>query len=132
MAWFRRHGGILVSVRCLDEGVDIPDVSHAMILASSQNPRQFIQRRGRVLRRAPGKFLAVIHDALVVPADISDEPDQLSLVTTELARAAEFATSAINCSARVEIEDIAAGVAIDLGSREHDGIEEDANDAATG
>ena len=52
MAWFRTFGGPLVSIRCLDEGVDIPAVSHALILASSQNPRQFIQRRGQVLRKA--------------------------------------------------------------------------------
>jgi superfamily II DNA or RNA helicase len=58
MSWFRSYGGILVSIRCLDEGVDIPAVSHALILASSQNPRQFIQRRGRVLRRSPGKEIA--------------------------------------------------------------------------
>ena len=45
------NGGIMLSIRCLDEGVDIPKISHAVIIASSQNPRQFIQRRGRVLRR---------------------------------------------------------------------------------
>ena len=67
MSWFRSFGGPLVSIKCLDEGVDIPVVSHALILASSQNPRQFIQRRGRVLRKVPGKHLAVIHDAIVVP-----------------------------------------------------------------
>lgn len=53
MEWFLKFGGILVSIKCLDEGVDIPKVSHALILASSQNPRQFIQRRGRVLRIYP-------------------------------------------------------------------------------
>ena len=53
LKWFRRYGGILLSIRCLDEGVDIPSVSHALILASSQNPREFIQRRGRVLRTDP-------------------------------------------------------------------------------
>src|SRR4029450_10700886 len=61
------NGGILVSVRCLDEGVDLPAVSHALILASSRNPREFIQRRGRVLRRAEGKSVAFVHDAVVVP-----------------------------------------------------------------
>jgi superfamily II DNA or RNA helicase len=57
----------LVAIRCLDEGVDIPETRRAFILASSTNPKQFIQRRGRVLRRAPGKELAEIHDFLVVP-----------------------------------------------------------------
>src|SRR5690606_21440300 len=80
LEWFRSFGGILVSIKCLDEGVDIPTVDHALILASSQNPRQFIQRRGRVLRTAPGKTLAIIHDALVVPLSIDEEPEQLALL----------------------------------------------------
>ena len=54
--FFARNGGIIVAIRCLDEGVDLPSLDHALILASSANPREFIQRRGRVLRRAPGKF----------------------------------------------------------------------------
>jgi superfamily II DNA or RNA helicase len=57
----------LVAIRCLDEGVDIPETRRAFILASSTNPKQFIQRRGRILRRSPGKDLAEIHDFLVVP-----------------------------------------------------------------
>jgi len=47
MHLFENHGGIVVSIRCLDEGIDIPAVSHALILASSKNPREYIQRRGR-------------------------------------------------------------------------------------
>ncbi len=72
--WFKRFGGIMVSIRCLDQGVDIPKISHAIILASSQNPRQFIQRRGRVLRVCPGKYKAVIYDAVVVPVCLDQEP----------------------------------------------------------
>lgn len=56
---------VLVAIRCLDEGVDIPSVRRAFILASSTNPRQFIQRRGRVLRRADDKSRAEIYDFLV-------------------------------------------------------------------
>ena len=52
---FAANGGVIVSIRCLDEGVDIPVATHALILASSRNPREFIQRRGRVLRKAPGQ-----------------------------------------------------------------------------
>ena len=63
-----RNGGVLVAIRCLDEGVNLPALDRALILASSSNPREFIQRRGRVLRRAPGKYRAVIHDAMVVPS----------------------------------------------------------------
>ena len=56
-----------LSIQCLDEGVNIPSISHGIILASSNNPRQFIQRRGRMLRLSKGKQFAHIWDALVVP-----------------------------------------------------------------
>jgi superfamily II DNA or RNA helicase len=125
MAWFKQFGGILLSIRCLDEGVDIPDVSHALILASSQNPRQFIQRRGRVLRRAPNKQLASIHDALVEPVDAEKEPEQVGLLAAELTRAVEFARSAINRSAEAELRNIAIEAGIDPDTLYDIGIEED-------
>jgi superfamily II DNA or RNA helicase len=112
MKWFRSFGGILVSIRCLDEGVDIPAVSHALILASSQNPRQFIQRRGRVLRKAPGKALAVIHDAIVVPVDPEEDNEQLGLLRAELLRSVEFADNALNRMAGAELRDIAMRMGI--------------------
>ncbi|MFA6122996.1 MAG: DEAD/DEAH box helicase family protein [Sphingomonas sp.] len=113
MDWFKSYGGVLVSIRCLDEGVDIPAVSHALILASSQNPRQFIQRRGRVLRQAPGKALAVIHDAIVTPVDPEDEKDQLGLLRAELVRSVEFANHALNRMAGAELREIAINMGID-------------------
>ena len=113
MDWFKAYGGVLVSIRCLDEGVDIPAVSHALILASSQNPRQFIQRRGRVLRQAPGKALAVIHDAIVTPVDAEDEKDQLGLLRAELVRSVEFANHALNRMAGAELREIAISMGID-------------------
>ncbi len=113
MVWFRSFGGVLVSIRCLDEGVDIPAVSHALILASSQNPRQFIQRRGRVLRRAPGKSLAVIHDAVVIPVSAEDDPEQLGLLRSELLRSVEFAQNAINRDSAAELRSIASCMGID-------------------
>lgn len=125
MSWFRSFGGILFSIRCLDEGVDIPAVSHALILASSQNPRQFIQRRGRVLRRGPGKETAVIHDAIVVPVSAEDEPEQLSLLRTELVRAVEFSDHAINRGAGAELRRIAIDLGIDPDSLTDEGIEEE-------
>jgi superfamily II DNA or RNA helicase len=93
--YFISYGGILLSIRCLDEGVDIPVISHAIILASSQNPRQFIQRRGRVLRAHPNKAIAEIHDILVIPSNI-DDADQDSLTISEFTRAIEFAKDSIN------------------------------------
>lgn len=123
--WFNKFGGVLVSIRCLDEGIDIPEISHALILASSQNPRQFIQRRGRVLRRVPGKYMAVIHDAIVVPVNVSDEPEQITLLKSEFARAFEFAQSAINRFAAAELRNIAAELGFDPEQAAEVGMEED-------
>lgn len=130
--WFTKFGGILVSIRCLDEGVDIPDISHALILASSQNPRQFIQRRGRVLRKADNKTLAVVHDAIVVPVNIEDEPEQTALLESELVRAMEFARSSINRSAGAELRDIAVRLGIDPATLIDTGVEEDLEDEELG
>ena len=123
--WFRQFGGILVSIKCLDEGVDIPAISHALILASSQNPRQFIQRRGRVLRHAAEKDLAVIHDAIVIPASIDEEMALEALVKAELLRALEFAGSALNKSGGAELRDIAVRLDIDIDTLIDAGIEEE-------
>jgi superfamily II DNA or RNA helicase len=124
--WFKQFGGILVSIKCLDEGVDIPSVSHAIILASSQNPRQFIQRRGRVLRKAGrDKVFATIHDAIVVPIGLDEEPEQGSLLKSEFLRAIEFAISAMNLSAGAELREIAREVGFDPDENLANGIEED-------
>lgn len=125
LAHFKTFGGIMVSIKCLDEGVDIPAVDHALILASSQNPRQFIQRRGRVLRKAKWKNLAVIHDAIVVPVSLEDEPEQTSLLKSEFVRAIEFAKSAINADAAGELRRIAANLGFDPDAPDDTGIEED-------
>lgn len=89
---------VLVSMRCLDEGVDIPDARVGYLLASSTNPRQFVQRRGRLLRPAPGKEHAEIFDYIVVPPDGSSQAPEVerALVRRELQRAAEFANTSMN------------------------------------
>lgn len=88
----------LVAIKCLDEGIDVPACDTAYILASSRDPRQFIQRRGRILRRSPGKTLAHIHDYVVVlPEDAHDESGAArKLITAELKRVAEFSGLAEN------------------------------------
>jgi DNA phosphorothioation system restriction enzyme len=87
----------LVAIRCLDEGVDLPTIRNAIILASSSNPRQFIQRRGRILRLAQGKTEATIYDMIVVPPDEVVEIDaERSLLRKEFLRFAEFADLALN------------------------------------
>lgn len=125
--WFKRFGGIMVSIRCLDQGVDIPKISHAIILASSQNPRQFIQRRGRVLRVSPGKYKAVIYDAVVVPICLDQEPGQLSLLKSELQRSIQFSDNAINRAGSNKLIAIAIELGIDpeeMGLVDTAGIEE--------
>ena len=90
----------MVAIRCLDEGIDVPACSTAYILASSRDPRQFVQRRGRILRRSPGKELAVIHDFLVVlPHDFDLESEYAErLIRSELVRVAEFSSLSENRS----------------------------------
>jgi superfamily II DNA or RNA helicase len=86
----------IVAMRCLDEGVDVPKTRTAYILASSKNSRQFIQRRGRVLRKADGKDYAYIYDFVVVPP-VFDSFQSLNfelerkLLKNELLRVKEFA-----------------------------------------
>lgn len=90
----------VVAVRCLDEGVDIPSVKTGIILASTGNPRQYVQRRGRLLRKAAGKTEAIIHDILVVPyATTSTREPYLfekKIVQRELKRYSDFAHLANN------------------------------------
>lgn len=87
----------LVAIRCLDEGVDVPSTQTAIILASSTNPRQFIQRRGRILRNSPGKTHADIYDMVVHPPESENINEaERSLVKKELVRLSEFASLATN------------------------------------
>ena len=89
----------MVSIRVLDEGIDIPVCKQAFLLASSRNERQFIQRRGRILRKSPGKDFSIIHDFIVLPSESNSIDDSLkNLVDGELDRLIEFAHVAINKS----------------------------------
>ena len=93
---------IIASMKCLDEGVDIPRAEHAIFCSSTGNPRQFIQRRGRILRTHPQKDIAVIHDLIIVPdlqsSDSNSETFRVerSLVEKELERVMYFASLSIN------------------------------------
>lgn len=125
---FRERGGVVVSIRCLDEGVDIPSVSHALILASSRNPREFIQRRGRVLRRAPGKSLAHVHDVVVLPEHEGESAVDGSILKAELARAVEFGSHAMNPAAVADLRRIAAASGLELERFRSSGFETDDED----
>jgi DNA phosphorothioation system restriction enzyme len=99
----------LVAIRCLDEGVDIPAIKTAVILSSSGNPRQFIQRRGRVLRPHIGKERATIFDMIVLPPDLDRETIEVerNLLKKELRRFVEFADLADNAGeARIKLLDL--------------------------
>jgi DNA phosphorothioation system restriction enzyme len=88
----------IVAIRCLDEGVDLPSIRNAVILASSGNPRQFIQRRGRILRPYPGKKQANLFDMIVIPPNLEREIWELerNLLRKEIRRLVEFANLADN------------------------------------
>jgi DNA phosphorothioation system restriction enzyme len=90
----------LVAIRCLDEGIDIPAIKHAVILASSTNPRQFIQRRGRILRPDAGKDRATLYDLVVLPPQLDRETLEIerNLLKKELRRLVEFADLADNAA----------------------------------
>lgn len=83
----------LVAIRCLDEGIDVPACRTAYLIASSRNPRQFVQRRGRILRRSPGKEFAKIFDLVVTMPEAAIVPEQAAsdFLSGELARVADFA-----------------------------------------
>jgi superfamily II DNA or RNA helicase len=92
---------MLVAMKCLDQGVDVPSTQTAILLASSGNPKQFIQRRGRVLRKYEDKDEAVIFDVIVVPtlhSETSPEAFKLEhkILKRELQRYDEFAELALN------------------------------------
>jgi DNA phosphorothioation system restriction enzyme len=88
----------LVAIHCLDEGVDIPTIQNAVILASTGNPRQFIQRRGRILRPHPSKTHATLFDTIVMPPELDREIWEVerNLLRKELKRFSEFANLAEN------------------------------------
>lgn len=89
---------VLVAIKCLDEGVDIPSTRIAYFLASTTNPREFVQRRGRILRRFEGKTKAEIYDFVVLPEPPSNFNRDLgkSILRREMPRFTEFASSALN------------------------------------
>jgi len=95
---------VLIAIKCLDEGVNIPKIKTAFILASTTNPKEYIQRRGRVLRLAEGKEYAEIYDFITLPYDTESVTSlteaqvkrNFTLVKNELRRAEEFSRIAVN------------------------------------
>lgn len=94
---------LLLAMKCLDEGVDVPRAERGIFTSSTGNPREFIQRRGRLLRNHPDKTFSYIYDIVVIPATINREDSfsrmEHNLVKSELKRVAYFASLSMNCYA---------------------------------
>lgn len=86
---------VLTAMKVLDEGIDIPQTDTAYLLASSTVRREWVQRRGRILRKAVGKEVATLHDFLVIPPDPGSDEGK-AILRGELRRAEEFARLAVN------------------------------------
>src|SRR5690554_4485598 len=105
----------IAAIRVLDEGFDIPACREAFLLASSRNERQFIQRRGRILRKYGKKDVAIIHDFIVLPPFGVRGNIAGSLVSKELERCVEFSSYCTNHSAaNSAIEEIAQQYDLDI------------------
>lgn len=94
---------VLLAVKCLDEGIDIPTADRAIIMASSTNPREYVQRTGRIIRQAPGKYRANLYDIILKPdlgAFASDEMAALEkqIFEKEMVRVKDLAKDSIDNS----------------------------------
>lgn len=92
----------LVAMKVLDEGIDVPACQTAVILSSTRNPRQYVQRRGRVLRKFPNKNKAVIYDFIVLPNTDFNRPNAKKLISAEMERVNDFLLLADN---KYEVEE---------------------------
>jgi superfamily II DNA or RNA helicase len=111
----------LVAMKCLDEGIDIPQAKFAIFCSSTGNPRQYIQRRGRVLRTYPGKEYAFIYDLIVKPViDHTNNDNKIkkiekNIFLTELKRLVNFSVLSENKdSCLKQLESLCYGMEIDI------------------
>jgi len=114
---------VLTSMKCLDEGIDVPRSELAIFCASTGNPRQFIQRRGRILRTHKDKEIAIIHDLVVIPKIEYGSPSfkmEQSLLASELKRVKDFATLSENLTyAQIELLDVMNYYGLNLFNNNH-------------
>lgn len=99
---------VLVAIKCLDEGIDIPSASRAIVMASSTNPREYVQRIGRIIRQAPGKEEATIHDLIIKPSlDLFYDETLIEMerriFKKEMDRVLELSENAINNTSIINI-----------------------------
>lgn len=91
----------VTAIKCLDEGVNIPGIKTAFIMSSSRNPKEFVQRRGRLLRQSGNKKKAIIYDFITLPRDLDDirpdnQEEDRTIIVGEVARMNEFSRLADN------------------------------------
>ena len=114
---------VLISMKCLDEGVDVPRSELAIFCASTGNPRQFIQRRGRVLRTHPDKYMAEIHDLVVAPevsTTSSSYKMEQSLLKGELMRVKNFSMLSENPSySQMELKSVMEHYGLNMYNNDH-------------
>lgn len=114
---------VLTSMKCLDEGVDVPRSELAVFCSSTGNPRQFIQRRGRVLRTHPDKKMAELHDLVVVPevsTNCGSYIMEQSLLRGELLRVKNFALLSENPSySDTELREVMDHYGLNLYNNDH-------------
>lgn len=99
---------VLVAIKCLDEGIDIPSAKRAIVMASSTNPREYVQRIGRVIRQDKGKQQADIFDLIIKPDLSGYKEDDLSklekkIFEKEMVRVKELSENALNNSEAINI-----------------------------
>jgi len=92
---------VVTAIKCLDEGVNIPGIKTAFIMSSSRNPKEFVQRRGRLLRKSDNKKKAIIYDFITLPRDLDnvvpiDIDEDKTIIVGEIARMVEFGRLADN------------------------------------
>ena len=114
---------VLTSMKCLDEGVDVPRSEMAVFCASTGNPRQFIQRRGRVLRTHPDKHIAILHDLVVIP-EVGSACDSFKmervLLKNELIRVKNFSMLSENPSfSQIELGPVMRHYGLNLYNNNH-------------
>jgi superfamily II DNA or RNA helicase len=113
---FSSNGGVMLAINCLDEGIDIPQINKAIIIASSTNPRQYVQRRGRVLRKANDKYSAKIWDVLVT------SPNGDLITISEAKRALIFANTSESTLTKIKLQSIitSSGMSDDIDEMERE------------
>lgn len=114
---------VLTSMKCLDEGVDVPRSELAIFCASTGNPRQFIQRRGRILRKHEDKFMAEIHDLVVAP-EVNPGTDSFkmerALLKGELMRVKNFSMLSENPSySQIELKSVMEHYGLNMYNNDH-------------